>query len=70
MPSPAVDSTGVYVSYACDQAFEGCTTALGVNFNEILVCLNAASGIKETTGCCTSSAGYPSNWCALLSAWQ
>ena len=59
---------GYTAEHACYT--EGCTTALGVNFNDLLVCLKAPSGIMETTGCCTSSAGYPSNWCALLSAWQ
>jgi hypothetical protein len=45
-------------------------TALGQNFNDLLVCLKAPSGTKGTAGCCPSSAGYPSNWCTLLSAWQ
>ena len=49
---------------------EGCTTALGSNFNDLLVCLKAPSGVPGATGCCPSSAGYPANWCALLSAWQ
>jgi hypothetical protein len=49
---------------------EGCTTALGLNFNDLLVCLKAPSGIKEQTGCCTSTAGYPGNWCTLLAGWQ
>lgn len=63
-----VQGAGYTAQYSCYT--EGCTTALGTNFNDLLVCLKAPSGIKETTGCCTSSAGYPSNWCALLSAWQ
>jgi hypothetical protein len=41
-----------------------------MNFNDLLVCLKAPSGIKGMTGCCTSTMGYPANWCALLSAWQ
>lgn len=63
-----VPGAGYTAEHSC--YVEGCTTALGVNFNELLVCLKAPSGVMGTTGCCTSSAGYPSNWCALLSAWQ
>jgi hypothetical protein len=50
---------------------EGCTTALGNNFNQLLVCLSAPSGIPTAqTTCCPSSAGYPADWCTLVSAWQ
>jgi hypothetical protein len=64
-----VQGAGYTAEHSC--YVEGCTTPLGVNFNDLLVCLKAPSGIKETsTGCCTSSAGYPSNWCALLDAWR
>jgi hypothetical protein len=63
-----VEGAGYTAEHSCYT--EGCTTALGSNFNDLLVCLHAPSGIKETTGCCTSSAGWPSNWCTLLAAWQ
>lgn len=63
-----VQGAGYTAEHSCYT--EGCTTALGLNFNDLLVCLKAPSGIKGTTGCCTSSAGYPTNWCSLLSAWQ
>jgi hypothetical protein len=63
-----VPGAGYTAEHSC--YVEGCTTALGVNFNDLLVCLKAPSGVMGTTGCCTSSAGYPSNWCALLAAWQ
>lgn len=59
---------GYTASYSCYT--EGCMTALGVNFNDLLVCLKAPSGTMGTSGCCTSTAGYPSNWCTLLDAWQ
>ena len=59
---------GYTAEHACYT--EGCDTALGDNFDELLVCLNAVSGVKGPSGCCTSSAGYPSNWCTLVDAWQ
>ena len=50
---------------------EGCTTPLGTNFNQLLVCLQAPSGIPtSSTGCCPATSGYPSDWCASLAAWQ
>ena len=50
---------------------EGCSTALGSNFNQLLVCLNTPSGIPTSvTTCCPSSAGFPADWCSLLAAWQ
>lgn len=64
-----VPGAGYTAEHGC--YVENCTTALGSNFNDLLVCLKAPSGITETnTTCCPSSTGYPSNWCALLSAWQ
>ena len=63
-----VQGKGYTAEYSCYT--EGCDTALGDNFNELLVALKAPSGIKGTAGCCTSSAGYPSNWSSLLSGWQ
>lgn len=63
-----VQGAGYTAEHSC--YVEGCATALGMNFNDLLVCLKAPSGVKGSTGCCTSSAGYPSNWCQLLSAWQ
>lgn len=63
-----VQGAGYTAEHSCYT--EGCTTALGSNFNDLLVCMKTPSGITETTGCCTSSAGWPANWCALLAAWQ
>jgi hypothetical protein len=63
-----VQGAGYTAEHACYT--EGCNTALGSNFNDLLVCLKTPSGVPGTTGCCPSSAGYPSNWCALVSAWQ
>ncbi len=64
-----VPGAGYTAEHSC--YVEGCTTALGSNFNDLLVCLGTPSGIKEAAnGCCTSSAGYASNWCELLAAWQ
>lgn len=59
---------GYTAEHACYT--EGCMTALGSNFNDFLVCLKTPSGVPGTSGCCPSSAGYPSNWCALVDAWQ
>jgi hypothetical protein len=63
-----VEGAGYTAEYSCYT--EGCTTILGVNFNELLVCLNAPSGVMGTTGCCTSETGWPTGWCALLASWQ
>jgi hypothetical protein len=49
---------------------EGCMTALGVNFNDLLVCLKAPSGTQGTGGCCPQPTGYPTDWCSVLSGWQ
>ena len=52
---------------------EGCSTTLGTNFNQLLVCLNAPSGLPTTvTTCCPASDanGYPTDWCSLVTAWQ
>ncbi len=49
---------------------EGCTTPLGVNFNELLVCLHAPSGVMNQGGCCPAAAGWPTDWCGLLAGWQ
>lgn len=50
---------------------EGCSTPLGFNFNDLLVCLKTPSG-KSTgvTGCCPASSGYPASWCPLIDKWQ
>jgi hypothetical protein len=63
-----IQGAGYTAEYSCYT--EGCMTALGVNFNDLLVCLKAPSGTTGTSGCCTSSAGYPTNWCDLVSGWQ
>lgn len=63
-----VKGAGYTAEYSCYT--EGCDTALGDNFNELLVALEAPSGLPGTKGCCTSTMGYPSNWSALLSSWQ
>ena len=64
-----VEGAGYTAEYSCYT--EGCSTVMGINFNDLLVCLKAPSGIMETvTGCCTSSMGYPSDWCPLVNAWQ
>ncbi len=63
-----VEGEGYTAEYSCYT--EGCTTALGINFNELLVCLHAPSGIMEQTGCCPSASGWPTGWCNLLSGWQ
>ncbi len=63
-----VQGEGYTAEYSCYT--EGCTTALGINFNDLLVCLNAPSGIMGQTGCCTSAAGYPTDWCTLVGGWQ
>jgi hypothetical protein len=49
---------------------EGCMTPLGVNFNELLVCLKAPSGLMGTGGCCPAATGWPTDWCSLLAGWQ
>jgi hypothetical protein len=49
---------------------EGCMTPLGVNFNQLIVCLNAPSGLMGTGGCCPAATGWPTDWCSLLAAWQ
>ena len=63
-----VEGAGYTAEHSCYT--EGCMTALGVNFNELLVCLKAPSGTTGQGGCCTSAAGWPSGWCSLLAAWQ
>ncbi len=63
-----IQGAGYTAEYSCYT--EGCMTALGQNFNDLLVCLKTPSGTKGTSGCCTSTQGYPTNWCTLLSSWQ
>jgi hypothetical protein len=63
-----VPGAGYTAEHSCYT--EGCTTALGVNFNELLTCIGSPSGIKGTSGCCTSTAGFPSGWCKLVDGWQ
>ncbi len=49
---------------------EGCTTPLGINFNDLLVCLHAPAGVMNQGGCCPPASGWPADWCSLLAAWQ
>jgi hypothetical protein len=64
-----VEGAGHTAERSCD--IEGCATALGKNFNELLGCLKAPPGIIQNTGCCSSPpAGWPTGWCALLAGWQ
>ncbi len=63
-----VQGAGYTAEYSCYT--EGCMTALGVNFNDLLVCLKAPSGLTGQAGCCTSASGYPTDWCTLLDSWQ
>ena len=64
-----VAGAGYTAEFSC--YVEGCSTSLGFNFNELLVCLKTPSGISTgVTSCCSSSAGYPSGWCALIGKWQ
>ncbi|HEY1954002.1 MAG TPA: hypothetical protein VGH28_00270 [Polyangiaceae bacterium] len=63
-----VAGAGYTAEHACYT--EGCDTALGDNFNALLVCLNATPGVPGPSGCCTSAAGYPTDWCTLVGAWQ
>jgi hypothetical protein len=62
-----VPGEGYTAEYGCYT--EGCTTPLGINFNDMLVCLKAPSGIMETGGCCPQPTGWPSDWCGLLTGW-
>jgi hypothetical protein len=63
-----VPGAGYTAEHSCYT--EGCDTALGDNFNALLVCLKAPSGVPGPKGCCTSAAGYPTDWCTLVDAWQ
>jgi hypothetical protein len=63
-----VPGAGYTAEHSCYT--EGCDTALGDNFNELLVAIGGVSGVKGPSGCCTSSMGYPSNWASLMSTWQ
>jgi hypothetical protein len=63
-----VPGAGYTAEYSCYT--EGCDTALGDNFNELLVALKTVSGVPGPKGCCTSAAGYPTNWATLIAAWQ
>ena len=63
-----VPGAGYTAEYSCYT--EGCDTALGDNFNTLLVALTAPSGVPGPNGCCTSATGYPTNWATLLAAWQ
>jgi hypothetical protein len=61
-----VPGMSVTAEYSCYT--EGCTTPLGVNFNSLLVCVGAPSGVMNAGGCCPDP-----NWadyCSLLSGWQ
>jgi hypothetical protein len=57
--------TGEYSCYT-----EGCATALGIDFNALLVCLHAPSGIIYASGCCSPPARSHAEWCGLLASWQ
>ena len=60
---------GYTAEHAC--YVEGCSTTLGLNFNDLLVCLKTPSGIPTgVTGCCPASTGYPASWCPLIDKWQ
>ena len=60
---------GYTAEHAC--YVEGCSTSLGFNFNDLLVCLKTPSGIPTaSTGCCPASTGYPASWCPLIDKWQ
>ncbi len=63
-----VAGEGVTAEYGCYT--EGCTTPLGQNFNQLLGCLGAPSGIVETGGCCPQPTGWPTDWCKDLAGWQ
>jgi hypothetical protein len=63
-----VAGKGYTAEYGCYT--EGCMTPLGVNFNALLVCLKAPSGISGAGGCCPQPTGWPTDWCATLAAWQ
>jgi len=63
-----VAGEGVTAEYGCYT--EGCMTPLGVNFNDLLVCLKAPSGTTGTGGCCPQPTGWPTDWCSLLGKWQ
>jgi hypothetical protein len=63
-----VAGAGYTAEHSC--YIEGCTTPLGINFNELLVCLNAPSGMTNQGGCCPAATGWPTGWCSLLAAWQ
>jgi hypothetical protein len=63
-----VAGAGYTAEHACYT--EGCTTPLGVNFNELLVCLQAPSGVTNQGGCCPAATGWPTDWCTVLASWQ
>jgi hypothetical protein len=64
-----VAGAGYTAEHGC--YMEGCMTPLGVNFNALLVCLKAPSGVQgQQTGCCPQPVVWPSDWCAELSRWQ
>jgi hypothetical protein len=63
-----VAGAGYTAEHAC--YIEGCTTPLGVNFNDLLVCLGAPSGITNAGGCCPAVTGWPTSWCSTLAGWQ
>jgi hypothetical protein len=64
-----VPGAGYTAEHSCYS--EGCTTALGTNFNQLLMCTGAPSGIAGSqTSCCPSASGWPTDWCPLLATWQ
>ncbi|MGH7296789.1 MAG: hypothetical protein ACRELB_17760 [Polyangiaceae bacterium] len=63
-----VASQGITAEYGCYT--EGCDTPLGDNFNTLLVCLQAPSGVAGTGGCCPTPTGWVTDWCTALAAWQ
>ena len=63
-----VAGAGYTAEHAC--YVEGCDTALGDNFNQLLGCLHATPGLPGSGGCCSLPSGWPTDWCPMLSAWQ
>jgi hypothetical protein len=63
-----IAGAGYTAEHAC--YVEACDTPLGDNFNQLLTCLHATSGLPGSGGCCSQPTGWPTDWCALLTAWQ
>jgi hypothetical protein len=66
-----VAGAGYTAEHSC--YVEGCSTPLGFNFNDLLVCLKTPSGKPTSaTSCCPAStaSAYPASWCPLIDKWQ